>query len=47
MHAIDLNGSWRVRWSDGQRGRPSGVMRFDLLNEVGSSPAFFASPEAE
>ena len=31
---------------EGQRGRPSGVMRFDLLKVVGSSPAFLASPEA-
>ena len=31
---------------DGQRWRPSGVMRFDLLKVVGSSPAFLASPEA-
>ena len=30
---------------DGQRGRPSGVMRLDLLKVVGSSPAFLASPE--
>ncbi len=32
---------------EGQRGRPSGVMRFDLLKVVGSSPAFLASPEAD
>src|ERR1700737_4597781 len=32
---------------DGQRLRPSGVMRFDLLNVVGSSPAFLARPDAE
>src|SRR3954466_1371330 len=32
---------------DGQRGRPSGVMRFDLLKVVGSSPAALARPEAE
>src|SRR5687767_13838641 len=32
---------------DGQRGRPSGVMRLDLLKVVGSRPAFFARPEAE
>src|SRR5258707_9648451 len=32
---------------EGQRARPSGVMRFDLLNVVGSSPAFLARPEAE
>src|SRR3954453_19019179 len=32
---------------DGQRLRPSGVMRFDLLNVVGSSPAFLARPEAD
>ena len=31
---------------DGQRRRPSGETRFDLLNVVGSSPAFLASPEA-
>src|SRR6185437_1045973 len=30
---------------DGQRGRPSGVMRLDLLKVVGSRPAFFARPE--
>src|SRR5712664_1981166 len=32
---------------DGQRGRPSGVMRLDLLKVVGSSPAFLARPEGE
>src|ERR1700716_1407035 len=32
---------------DGQRLRPSGVMRFDLLKVVGSSPAFLAKPDAE
>jgi hypothetical protein len=32
---------------EGQRGRPSGVTRFDLLKVVGSSPAFLARPEAE
>src|SRR5687767_866268 len=32
---------------DGQRGRPSGVMRFDLLKVVGSSPDFLASPDAD
>src|SRR5712692_31822 len=32
---------------DGQRSRPSGVTRFDLLNVVGSSPARLASPEAD
>src|SRR4029079_15161203 len=32
---------------DGQRARPSPVMRFDLLNVVGSSPARRASPEAD
>src|SRR4051795_210790 len=32
---------------DGQRARPSGVMRFDLLKVVGSSPAFLARPDAE
>src|SRR5664280_1029851 len=31
---------------DGQRGRPSGVMRLDLLKVVGSRPAFLARPEA-
>src|SRR6185312_582676 len=30
---------------EGQRGRPSGVMRLDLLKVVGSSPAFLARPE--
>ncbi len=30
---------------DGQRNRPSGPSRFDLLNEVGSRPARRASPE--
>src|SRR5499427_10617105 len=32
---------------EGQRARPSGVMRFDLLNVVGSRPARLASPDAE
>src|SRR3954447_3154967 len=32
---------------DGQRGRPFGVIRFDLLKVVGSSPAALARPEAE
>src|ERR1700694_5332697 len=32
---------------EGQRSRPSGVMRLDLLNEVGSRPAALARPEAE
>src|SRR6185436_9363674 len=32
---------------EGQRGRPSGVIRFDLLNVVGSSPAALARPEAD
>ena len=32
---------------EGQRARPCGVMRFDLLNVVGSSPAFLARPDAE
>ena len=32
---------------EGQRGLPSGDMRLDLLNEVGSKPAFFASPEVD
>ena len=31
---------------EGQRARPSGVMRFDLLKVVGSSPAFLARPDA-
>src|SRR6185437_11997571 len=31
---------------DGQRGRPSGVMRLDLLKVVGSSPDFLARPDA-
>jgi hypothetical protein len=32
---------------EGQRARPSGVMRFDLLKVVGSSPAFLARPEGD
>jgi hypothetical protein len=32
---------------EGQRACPSGVIRFDLLKVVGSSPAFLARPEAE
>src|SRR5260370_29762936 len=32
---------------EGQRSRPSGVMRLDLLNEVGSRPAALARPEGE
>ena len=32
---------------EGQRGRPSGVIRFDLLKVVGSSPAALARPEAD
>src|SRR5712672_2662076 len=32
---------------DGQRARPSRVMRFDLLNVVGSSPDFLAKPDGE
>src|SRR5215472_13180316 len=32
---------------DGQRARPAGVMRFDLLKVVGSRPARRASPDAE
>ncbi len=32
---------------EGQRGRPSGVMRLDLLKVVGSRPAFLARPDAE
>jgi hypothetical protein len=31
---------------DGQRGRPSGEARFDLLKVVGSSPALRARPDA-
>ena len=32
---------------DGQRARPAGVTRFDLLNVVGSSPARLARPDGE
>src|SRR5262249_19099044 len=32
---------------EGQRARPSEVMRFDLLNVVGSSPDFLARPDGE
>src|SRR6185312_7553866 len=32
---------------EGQRGRPSGVMRLDLLKVVGSRPAFLASPDGD
>src|SRR5262245_53286532 len=32
---------------DGHRCRPSGVTRLDLLNVVGSSPAFLASPDGD
>src|SRR5437588_11564883 len=32
---------------EGQRWRPSGVMRLDLLKVVGSSPARLASPDAD
>ncbi len=32
---------------EGQRARPCGVMRFDLLKVVGSSPARRASPDAD
>src|SRR2546423_15538643 len=32
---------------EGQRARPSRVMRFDLLKVVGSSPDFLASPDGE
>src|ERR1700761_6611233 len=32
---------------DGQRSWPSAVTRLDLLNVVGSSPDFFASPETD
>src|SRR5260370_16507378 len=32
---------------EGQRARPSGVMRLDLLNVVGSRPARLASPDAD
>jgi hypothetical protein len=34
-------------WVEGQRVRPSAAMRFDLLNVVGSSPDFLASPDGE
>src|SRR5262245_41088258 len=30
---------------EGHRGRPSGVTRLDLLNVVGSRPAFLAKPD--
>jgi hypothetical protein len=32
---------------EGQRSRPSGVMRLDLLKVVGSRPARLASPEGD
>ena len=32
---------------EGQRARPSGVMRFDLLNVVGSRPERLASPDGD
>src|SRR6185436_8646626 len=32
---------------DGQRARPSAVMRFDLLKVVGSRPDLFASPDGD
>ena len=32
---------------EGQRARPSGVMRFDLLKVVGSSPARLARPDGD
>src|SRR6476619_2233886 len=32
---------------DGHRCRPSGVTRLDLLNVVGSRPAFLASPDGD
>ena len=32
---------------EGQRGRPSGVTRLDLLKVVGSRPAFLARPDGE
>src|SRR5271167_3183516 len=32
---------------EGQRARPSAVMRFDLLNVVGSSPARLARPDGD
>ena len=32
---------------DGQRALPSGVMRFDLLKVVGSSPARLARPDGD
>ncbi len=33
MKTLDLNGSWRVRWSDGQRGRPEYAQR-DVTDAV-------------
>ncbi len=33
--------------AEGQRALPPSMMRLDLLNAVGSSPAAFASPEVE
>ena len=32
---------------EGQRARPSGVMRFDLLKVVGSRPDFLARPDGD
>ena len=32
---------------DGQRGRPSTLLRFDLLKVVGSRPAFLARPDGD
>ena len=49
--AFEQEGADRVfvgetnRAVEGQRGRPSGVTRLDLLNVVGSRPAFLASPD--
>ena len=47
---IELGGGRLQRFGDrnsvdGQRGRPSGVTRLDLLNVVGSRPAFLARPD--
>src|ERR1700704_2021373 len=48
---IDRAAAGRERFAsdsvDGQRSRPSGVMRLDLLKVVGSSPERRASPEAD
>jgi hypothetical protein len=48
---IDRAAAGRERFAsdsvDGQRSRPSGVMRLDLLKVVGSRPERRASPEGE